>query len=461
MKNTVIALFVAVLWMVAGCGNDSSNTPTIFNVELGANTADNTALQSVVDSSGNSYIAGKAQSALYNSEKWDTKYGGFLGKYDEAGTLVWGIQLNTTGADISINSLAYYNGHIYVAGTSTETVAGTAISDHQDGFVAQYNGDGALQWLKLITAATPGSTSSINVAKIKFDSNGIAHVAGSSDNGVVFGDKTGVKIGARDGFVLAMDTSGAAVADIEMIGVVDGTVLLNGMDIDTVSRSRVPPYLVSNNIYISGTTSGKIYSTGIVGASDSFVAKYNNEMVLQWGRNYGVASATGIATNLAYSSSNNAVYVGGYSTLSQSGGTFTGSRLPYVASLSASTGAANWLNEAPVSTRRSENIGVAADDSGNLYTVGYSEVDIYGSSHTAMFNDATIVVYNSAGTFVSGTQFGDNESNSAAVFWGVTIAGSQVFVVGSSSFGIDADAPQPQTRSGSYAISKVYYKDML
>lgn len=438
----------SILW-IAGC--KGGVVPHAFNIELGHNSVSNRAVQSIADKNGNTYIVGKAQSSLFNSAKSDTNFGGFLAKFDPYGNLLWGVQLNSPGKDVSVNSVALQGDSVYIVGDTSGTISGVETPDYRDGFVARYDAEGGLTWLKLISAATPGPTAAVHVAKIVFNSENIAYLTGSSSNGVAFDGKTAAKIGETDGFLLAMTMAGEISGEIKMIGGTTGaqrnSISITGLTLDD-----------ADNVYVSGATTVSLFDQPLTGVGDAFIARFSGSLELAWAKLFGVAAAMVIATDLAYSHSNQAIYVGGYGTASQTGGDFSGSRLPYVASFAAADGAQNWLKEAPAQDHRNENIAVAVDNHANLVAVGYAEIDIYNSGHTAMFNDATIVKYNSAGNLLGGQQFGCNQSDSAAVYWGINIVRDRVFVVGSSTFGLEEynPMPVPQSGFGSFAIFKTY-----
>ncbi len=121
-------------------------------------------------------------------------------KYDAAGRQLWA---RSVGAGDSAEGLALdvgADGTVAVAGSLTGTMGGTVDLGRKDAFVASYDGDGELNWLKRF-----GS----------FRDDAIESVAVGDDGRVFVGGVTGGSLngapleGTSDGFVRAFDAAGA------------------------------------------------------------------------------------------------------------------------------------------------------------------------------------------------------------------------------------------------------------
>ncbi len=419
--------------------------PSPCNITLGVNTGANKVYQALIDKEGNTYLAGAAQSALFSVPKTDTSFGGFVAKFGPNCAFIWGTQLNTGGANISIKSLDLNGNYVYAAGETTGAVAGVAVPDGRDGFVAKLStAAGALQagWPKIISAATTGASSAVTISGIKFDRKNIAHIIGNTNNGVSFGNVSASKIGGVDGFIIDMKVNGDSAGPIAALGAA-GTVIVMPTSL------AIDP---SNNIYLSGSTSANVFKKDIVGTMDGFLAKYRlyPTKKLLWANSMGTANAVTSSTGVILSSKGGMGFLAGYSTAQVS--SFSGSRRGYVAAFNLANGAYKWTNYSPIADGRDENIAIAADPQGNAVAVGYT-TNAY--AHTNTFADATIIKYSPKGARIWSAVLGDNTTASNAAYWSVVAFQKKIIAAGSSSFGTDPFHPAPD-QQGTFAISKTY-----
>ena len=120
-------------------------------------------------------------------------------------------------------------------------------------------------------------------------------------------------------------------------------------------------------------------------------------------------------------------------------GSFAGSRRGYVAAFDAAYGLWRWVKNSSITTGRDEAIAVTADPQGNAVVVGYTD-QVVGTQHTYTFCDATIVKYSPTGVKLWSSQLGDGTKYSTAVYWSVVAFKTEIFAVGTSSFGVDTYA---------------------
>jgi Glucodextranase, domain B/Beta-propeller repeat len=178
-----------------------------------------------VDSAGNVYVTGffngSATFAPGQANQTTLTTAGdrdmFVAKYDFIGTLVWARRSGGTGADRGFSIAVDGSGNSYVTGlfngTATfgpgqpnQTTLTSAGSD--DIFVAQYDSNGALQWVK--RAGGTGSDGGLGIA---VDGSGNSYVTGFFSVSATFApgqanQTTLTSAGARDIFMVKYDSAG-------------------------------------------------------------------------------------------------------------------------------------------------------------------------------------------------------------------------------------------------------------
>ncbi len=155
--------------------------------QLGAASKDSAAGAVAVDAAGNVYVAGYTSGGLDgNSQSGD--FDCFLAKYDAQGTLSWLKQLGVAGLDTEGSGVAVdAAGNVYVAGFTSGGLDGNSQSGLDDYFIAKYDGSGTLSWLKQLGAAS-GDTDAYGVA---VDAAGNSYVAGGTSVGLDGNSQTG------------------------------------------------------------------------------------------------------------------------------------------------------------------------------------------------------------------------------------------------------------------------------
>lgn len=140
-----------------------------------------------VDDEGNVYITGNlAGMANFSGTIYQGKgvYDVILVKYDTVGNLVW---LKTAGGEKNDqgNAIRYFNGYLYVGGYFTDTAwfENTMLigKGEADGFVAKYDLNGNLIWVK-----SGGGSNFDYVSSIDLDSDGNIYAAGSYERNISF-----------------------------------------------------------------------------------------------------------------------------------------------------------------------------------------------------------------------------------------------------------------------------------
>jgi len=155
------------------------------------------------------------------------------------------------------------------------TVDGVTITSAglSDIFVAKYNSDGTLVWLK-----RAGGTGADMAHVVVVDSSGNITIAGEFQNAASFGGNSIVALGLGDAFITKYDSMGNNLWARRGGGTISYQVdRANAIGVDG-----------SNSFYVTGEFTGtatfdglSVTSTG-PDASDIFVAKYDTNGVIKW-----------------------------------------------------------------------------------------------------------------------------------------------------------------------------------
>lgn len=253
-----------------------------------------------VDAYGNSYTAGWTRANLVSGSGDSTgSQDVFVAKYGKDGTFKWVKQLGvatkiTTGFAIAVDS----SGNSYVTGYTNADLDGVGtgtLTGTSDVFVAKYNTDGTLLWVKQLGVAGVGAYA----RSIAVDPAGNCYVTGNTDGGL-YGN---IQAGSTDVFVLKYNTTGT-IQWVKQMGVAAGLKSTYGYGIDVDA---------SGNSYITGSTGGDLDGAGpgvLVGNPDVFVMKYNTSGVLQWLRQTSAAGKYASGKAIAIDSAGNCYAAG-------------------------------------------------------------------------------------------------------------------------------------------------------
>jgi hypothetical protein len=167
------------------------------------------------DASGNSYVVGAIQTnGIYPTVTFDTitltghgDYDWFIAKYDANGSVVWAKNAGGAAGDIAYGVALDNSGAVYVTGffSGTMTVDGVTVTSAglYDIFLAKYNSDGTLVWLK-----RAGGTGSDIGHGIVLDSAGNIAIVGEFQNTASFGSNSIAALGLGDAFIAKYDSNG-------------------------------------------------------------------------------------------------------------------------------------------------------------------------------------------------------------------------------------------------------------
>ena len=202
------------------------------------------------DSSGNLYLAGYSNGALFGNAT--STLDAIFMKYDANGNQLWGRRYNSTGENIGISVVTDTSGNAYFAGWNAQS----------GGYLAKYNTNGTLQ------SGWPKTFSTFYAHGIARDAGNNLYVAGFT----VF-EAYSPFFGTGDAVLVKFDTNGNQLWLRQF-----GTVYA-----DAAFGVAVDP---SGNVYVTGYTAGNLFSTSS-GSNDVFIAKYDSAGTQLWGRQLG------------------------------------------------------------------------------------------------------------------------------------------------------------------------------
>ena len=276
-------ILLSVLFFLPLLSSAQNLTPAWVNA-IGGSTGDEVVQSTVVDASGNVYVAGSFEGTV-NFNPGGTASNltsaglsdAFFAKYTSAGLLVWANRLGSTGNDEVYAITVDGSGNVYVAGyfnaivdfDPSATTSNLTASGSDDIFYGKYSPAGALTW-----ANAHGAAGFDAAVAIKVDPFGNVYVTGYFTGAVDFDPSnvaTNIKtaVGTEDIFLGKFSSAGALM----WIDAFGSTTHDAGVSID----------LDNSNVYISGSYSGTIdldpgaannTPTGNLGGNDAFFAKY-------------------------------------------------------------------------------------------------------------------------------------------------------------------------------------------
>jgi hypothetical protein len=368
---------------------------------------------SAIDTSGNNYLVGYTNTGLgNNSQTGSNDY--FVAKYNTTGTLLWVKQLgatsqNTYGNGITVDS----SGNSYITGSTSGGLYGNSLTGGGDYFLAKYNTNGALQWLKQW-----GVTSQYSYGTgVTIDASGNSYVTGYTTGGLSGNSQTGY----QDYFLAKIDSSGTLVWLRQA-----GRSLNYSFGYSTTLDS-------SGNIIFAGATSAGLNGNPQTGSYDYFIGKYDPSGNLSWLKQLGTSTKASYANSVATDSSGNS-YLAGYTTGGLNGNSQTGSQDCFVAKYDSS-GNLSWLKQLGATSKMSPAKGITVDASGNSYTAGYTTGGLNGNTNSGNY-DSYLAKYDTSGNLSWVKQLGG--ASQGTYGYGATVdASGNSFVAGYTTVALD------------------------
>ncbi|MCP4749508.1 MAG: hypothetical protein GY866_01315 [Proteobacteria bacterium] len=217
----------------------------------------------------------------------------FLAEYSSAGIKKWILQLGTAVDDVGRGIGTDDSQNIYVTGHTDGDLGGNTNAGSADIFLMKYNASQIGQWTHLL-----GTTASDKAYALCLDNQNNIYVSGVTGGDLdATGDETFA--GGVDLFLMKYNPEGVRQW-IRQLGTT-GNDYAGGMDLDD-----------SGNIYVTGHTDGSLSNTANAGNTDIFLAKFNPSGEVQWTRQFGTDGFDSSA-DVSIDSSDN-IYVSGTTT---------------------------------------------------------------------------------------------------------------------------------------------------
>src|SRR6476661_1187 len=386
----------------------SSSTPGPLNGANGQHIA--------VGADGSQYITGSFGVDMTLGGRTLTGGGIFVAKRDAAGTVLW---LNHLQPDNNGEYESYVAvdaaGHVYVTGyftTRLELGSTVLTSPGTDAYLAKYDAQGALQWVR------QGGAGDIYAQGIALDAAGNVVIAGDYATAVDFG---GSALSGGGLFMYKVSPAGAVLQASQVSN--NAPAVANDLALDA-----------AGNAYLTGTFSGSVTmgSTTLssAGGDDIFLCKLDAAGNLLWAQSAGGTDDDG-AQSVAVDASGNAV-IGGFADYTFSGAGESSSF--YVARYSPQ-GTAVWSRKVTPSVDASYNVGgVAYDGRGGFYVTGaFRGMATFGSTALSAGTEDNLFVarYDGQGTAIWAGQATNSSSTSASIGFDLAAdASGNIFVTG-------------------------------
>lgn len=340
-----------------------------------------------VDASGNVYVAGEIEgpNATFGSVSVTANPGtddAFVAKYDNNGNLIWVKTYGGYDRDDARSIAVDGSGNIYICGVFKnnaffDSFTITAASqDIDDVFIAKLDNSGNVIWVHGIGGAGDDTGKALGV-----DGAGNVYLTGGFIGTAIFGSQSlTAPNGYRDMYLAKWDTNGN-LAWVQQAGD-DWDDVGWGLAVDNLGNSYVTGEFHANASFGSHTI------TAVTSSADAFIAKYDPLGNALWAERFGgnlsdrSRAATFDATN---------VYItgqyGGTATAGSHTVTSADSSDIFVASFNAASGMPGWVIAPRGPADVYEDLGyeggnaIYADGSGNVYVTGsFLDVDTFNYS---------------------------------------------------------------------------------
>jgi hypothetical protein len=281
--------------------------------------------------------------------------------------------------------------------------------------IQQGSGGGSLYWTKQMGV----SGGNISQIKIATDNLQNIYVSGATDKGL----GGNLQTGSSDLFLTKYSSLGEYQWTKQM-GVTLSTTTAANLAIDQ-----------SQNIYVTGYTTGGLDGNTPVGSTDAFLVKYNADGIKQWTRLLGSSARSVVGSALKVDSAQN-IYVTGYASAGIDGNTQTGSLDLFLTKYNIN-GEKQWSKQLGSPGAGVYPVGMAIDSGQNIYISGYTNGGFDGNILTGSM-DLFITKFNNDGIKIWTKQMG------VATFgtYGMAVAvdaSQNIFVSGFTNGGLDGN----------------------
>ncbi|MBI5476247.1 MAG: T9SS type A sorting domain-containing protein [Ignavibacteriales bacterium] len=389
----------------------------------------------VLDDSGNSYVVGsfRSQSVTFDTttvlsqNHGDTPTMCFV-KYDSSGNVLWvrsAVALACEGNDIAEDNYGnyYVGGNFYVSTITLDTITRTTGNNYWDVFVAKYNADGKIIWVR--TAQAYGRNQGCWVSADK--SGGVYSTGIFESSTITFGTTTLLNSGAYDMYLVRYDANGNVKWAKKGGG--GGYEQPIAMAVDTNGNCYYTGYFQSPTISFGTTT-----LTNKGGMHDMFIVKYDSNGNVLWAKNPG-GTGSDIGSGIGLDSNGNCLVSGSFSSPTITFGTTTltnnnaGSSDFFVVKYNGN-GDVIWAKSAGGTFDESCN-GMTIDHNNNIYILGTFNGSTLTLDSTTLTNnggyDFFIIKYDQDGNVVWAKSAGGTGNEEA---YDIAINDSSCYVSG-------------------------------
>jgi hypothetical protein len=363
------------------------------------------------DAAGNVYVAG-----TYNgtanfglTQVTGTSNQIFLSKYNSAGILQW-IKTAGGGGEDAASCVTVDNaGNSYIVGSFRNTAMFDTIfvtsNGIDDAFIAKYNSQGAIQWVK-----TMGGTDQDVAFWAKVDGNGDIAVTGYFHGSPTFSNssQTLTSSGNSDIWVAKYGTNGNLIWSIGAGG--------NSYDYGHCLTIGANNSIIISGEYKTTANFGSNSLTNSGNESNAFIAKLSNSGGWQWAKEMG-GTGTDAAYGVTVDATDNYYVVGSFSNI----GTFGTDNLTSAGLTDAfisrvnSNGTFQWTSKfGGVSKDMAGGVSIASN--GTVYVSGSfaNSMSMNGTILQASGNqDIVVATYTQTGLLSQATKFGGNQNDQA------------------------------------------------
>ena len=217
-----------------------------------------------IDHAGNAYVVGGTRAALPGQTNIGD-YDGVIVKFDGNGNQVWARQFGTTVEDYTLAVTLDGSGYPILAGETSGRLAGASAAGGLDGFVRQYDPNGAVVWTRQFGSPLDDYAVGATVAP-----NGDVLAVGTTA-GALPGHKSA---GEHDAFIVAFGGQGGLRWSRQF-----GT---SGVD-----DAEAIAFNAAGNPFVAGRTGGSLPGGSSSGGSDAFLAATGPTGDILWVRQFG------------------------------------------------------------------------------------------------------------------------------------------------------------------------------
>lgn len=338
-----------------------------------------------VDSNGNIYVVGRTfgdMNGYVNAGSEDS----YIVKYSSNGIHLWTRQFGTGQQDSSYDSAVASDGSIYLVGMTEGDLGGSGKIGNFDAFVTKYSLEGVAQWTHQFGTESYDSAKSVAV-----DYDGNIYVAGFTQGNL----DTNINKGSYDVFLVKYNSDGIGLWLLQF-GTSYSDIVMD-MAVDS-----------SGSIYVVGMTEGDLDGNGNLGNNDAFVAKYSQDGIMLWIKQFGTTThdwAHGVTID-----SNGNVYVVGHTGDDLAGNGNIGKDDAFLLKYD-SEGSKQWTRQFGTTSNEYAK-SVAIDTRDNVFVVGFTGGDLDGYDALGEY-DPFIVKYTIDGNMQWLFQFGTFELDRA------------------------------------------------